>query len=1034
MRRFLLLSFLMAFSVLTFAQTRTVTGSVIDETGAAVPFASVTERGTTNGTSADANGIFSINARTGSVLVVSATGFATQETTVGSGPTVRVELLRGEGQVIDEVVVTALGIQRQAKELGYATTRVSDEVLTQGKAVNVANGLQGKVSGLNITTINSGVFEDVKINLRGIRSLLGNNDPMLLLDGIPVSISYLSSLSPNDIESVNVLKGSSSAAIYGADARNGVIIITTKKTSNTPVITLSSSAQFQKISFFPKFQTTFGSGGYGEYIPYENWSWGPAYDGSMVVIGDPLPDGSVQEVPYTPNNSRKEFFNAGVTLQNDVSFSTRDFYVGLSDANIKGIVPDDVNRRTGIRLNTGREFGRFRVQTNLNYIQSNYNVFDDDAMGDYHAAQNVGLNNGLMNLIFNTPAHIPITSYKDFENDAFSQYNNYFNHYGLNPYFALYNWRQKGRIQDFLGNIELSYRLTDWMNLVYRAGITNRTDVYRRTSEGAAVNAFGLSRGLSAVPSMVREYSNSSLRLSSEFFANVNKDLNEDLRLNVIAGNYIRSTEARNTDVGATNLVIPGLFNISQRTGQLVGSSPFSQTRLVALYGSAGLSYRGWANVEVTGRNEWVSMLAQGNNSYFYPGVSGSLVLTDAFEGLRSTGYGLSFLKLRAAWNQVGSADIAPYQLASTFTQPAGFPFGSLPGYSANDRAYTINLRPEFVTSTEVGMEAGFLRNRINLEASYFVQDNSDQIIPIQLSSATGYTSLLTNAASFKNKGVELDLKLTPLIKFRDGGINFNANATYIDNKVTKVAENLDEVGVGGFTNFAMNFVVAGQPAFVWKAVDYLRDEQGRVIIDAETGRPSADPILKMFGRTQPLWVVGLSPSVNWKGIYLTVLGEYRAGHYAYHGIGDAMAWTGVSAHTARNYRNAFVFPNSVYEDPANEGSYIVNTDIAVNNVNDFYTNEYRDVATNFLTSAASWRIREASISYDLPFDRWINSNFIKGANFALTGRNLYLWLPKTNVYSDPDFNFTTSNTGGVGTSQINPPVRTFGANLTLIF
>nr|WP_262919727.1 TonB-dependent receptor [Niabella hibiscisoli] len=842
----------------------------------------------------------------------------------------------------------------------------------------------------------------------------------------------MSSLSPNDIENVNILKGSSSAAIYGADARNGVIIVTTKKTSARPTITVSSSAQASKISFYPKFQTTFGSGGYGDYIPFENWSWGPAYDGSTRLVGDVLPDGSSQMLPYSPNNSRKEFFNTGLTLQNDVSFNTKDFYVSLSDANIKGIVPDDVNRRTGIRLNTGKEFGRFKVQANMNYIQSNYDIFDDDAMGDYHASQNVGLNSGLMNLIFNTPAHIPITSYKDFENNPFAQYNNYFNHYGLNPYFALDNWRQKGRIQDFLGNLELGLKVTDWLNFTYRAGLTSRADVYTRTSKGEAANAFGISRGLTSIPAMVREYSNTSTRLSSEIFASVNKDLGDDFKLTGVVGNYIRASESRSTNVGATNLVIPGLYNISHRNGQLVGASPFEQTRLVAAYASAGLGYKGWANIEITGRNEWVSMLAPGNNSYFYPGVSAAFVATDAINGLKSDV--LSFLKLRGAWNKVGSADIAPYQLASTFSQPAGFPFGSIPGYTANDRAFTVNLKPEFVTSSEVGVEASFYKNRINFEATYFVQDNTDQIIPIQVSGATGYTSSLTNAASFKNKGIELDLKLTPLVKFHEGGFEFRANATYIDNKITKIADNLEELAIGGFTNFAMNYALKNSPAFLWRAVDYLRDDQGRVIVDAETGRPSADPLLKTFGRTQPLWIVGLNPSVYWKGFNFSVLAEYRGGHYAYHGIGDAMAWTGVSAYTARGYRDAFVFPNSVYEDPNNPGTYIPNTDIAVNNVNDFYTGEYRDVATNFLTSAASWRIREASLSYEIPVSRLFGEGVIKGANFSLTGRNLFLWLPKTNVYSDPDFNFTTSNTGGVGTSQINPPIRTFGANLTLIF
>jgi outer membrane receptor protein involved in Fe transport len=546
------------------------------------------------------------------------------------------------------------------------------------------------------------------------------------------------------------------------------------------------------------------------------------------------------------------------------------------------------------------------------------------------------------------------------------------------------------------------------------------------------LNDFGESRGFDAIPGAVTEYSNTSIRLSSEAFLSVNKKINEDFKLTGVLGNYLRASDARNTNVGASQLVVPELFNISQRNGQLVGGSPLSQTRLVAAYASAGLSYRGWANIEVTARNEWVSMLAQGNNSYFYPGVSAAFIATDAIPSLKTDV--LSFLKLRGAWNKVGSAAINPYQLASTFSQNTGFPFGSLPGYSADNRAYSSNLKPEFVTSAEFGVEAGFLKNRINVEATYFTQDNTDQIMVVAVSSATGYTTMLTNAASFTNKGVELDLKLTPLIKFRNGGIEFKANATYNDNKVIYVAESTDEIAVGGYLSDALNYVVKNAPAYVWKVTDYLRDDQGRVIIDAATGRPSVDPVLKQYGRTQPLWILGFTPSVNWKGLNFSVLAEYRGGHYAHADIGRDMAWTGVAAATARNHRERFVFPNSVYEDPNNPDHYIENTDIAVNNVNDFYTGEYRDVASNFLISAASWRIREVSLSYEIPVNRLIRSDVIKGANFSLTARNLFLWVPSTNQYTDPDFNNTTGNTAGVTTSQINPPVRTIGANLTLRF
>ncbi|MBC5775979.1 SusC/RagA family TonB-linked outer membrane protein [Pontibacter sp. KCTC 32443] len=1038
MKKLLMLTFLLVSALLqqAMAQSRTITGKVTDaSTNQPLPGVTVLVKGTTVGTASTVDGSYTINVpEGGNTLVFRYIGYVTTERAI-SGNTVNVAL-PVDAKQLGEVVVTALGIERQKKEIGYATTTVTNEVVTRANPVNIANGLQGKVAGLNISTVNNGVFENVKINLRGIRSLTGNNNPLLVIDGIPADLNYLSSLNPNDIESTNILKGASAAAIYGPDARNGVIIVTTKKGSgdDKPVITLSHSTQLQQISFFPKFQTKFGSGGYGEYVPYENWSWGPAFDGSEVEIGQPLEDGSVQKVKYSPTNEREDFFNTGVVTQNDISFASKNFYISLQDANIKGIVPHDENRRTGIRLNTSNEYGKFKVGFNTNYIQQNYNIFDDNSMADYHAAQNVGLNQGLMNLIFNTPAQIPITSYKDFKNNKWAQYNNYFNDYGLNPYFAIDNWRLDGKREDLLTNADFNFKATDWLNISYRAGLTSRTITERESSKGEIPTVFGVEkRGFSPIPGTVQERSYKSTRLSSELFANLSKEINENFKVTGVVGTYVRQTDARDTRVGATSLVVPELFNIDNLVGQLDGSSPFARTRLFSIYGSAGLSYKGWANVEVTGRNDRTSVLAMDNNSFFYPGVSGSLVLSDAIGALQNNNI-VSYVKLRGSWSKTGNADISPYLLAATFSQASGFPYGTLPGFTANNTKYDAALEPEFIESKEVGIETGFLDGRINIDATYYHQNNDNQIIPINVSSATGYTSAFVNAASFINRGAELDLRITPLVELGDVNIEFRGNVSYNDNEVTSVYQGLDEIAQGGYTT-AANYIVNGQPAFVIKASDYARDPQGRVIVDRFTGYPVADPSVKQFGRTLPKWILGLNPSVSWKGLNLSVLGEYKGGHIAYHNIGSAMAWTGVSAQSGRNNRDRFVYPNSVYEDPANEGQYIENTDIAISNTNDFYTGVFRSTNSNFITSAAHWRLREVALSYELPTSLVSRQNVVKGITVSLTGRNLALWLPETNEFQDPDFSFTTEgNTAGITNSNINPPTRTFGGNVTLRF
>lgn len=1023
---------LLLLGLISTAQVQRSSGMVLDDKGQPVPFATVTEKGTRNAVQAAADGKFAIDVNSNAILVVTAVGF--RETEASAGSNITVTLVRGASGDLQEVVVTALGIQRQKKELGYATAKVANRELNQASPVNAANGLQGKVSGLNITSVNNGVFGEVKINLRGLRSLTGNNNPMLLLDGVPTPLAYFSSINPNDIEDITVLKGAAGAGLYGTDARNGVIVVTTKKgvRDGKPVITVSHTTQLEQISFFPKFQTRFGSGAYGEYLPSENWQWGDEYDGSVRPIGRPLEDGSQETTVYSPTNERKKFFNTGVVNQTNISMATRDFYMSIQDASISGIVPGDKNRRTGVRLNTSKEYGVFRVAVNMNYVQQNYDIFDDDAMSDWQRNMNgVGYNDGLMNLIFNTPAHIRITSYKDFKRNPFASFNGYFNDYGLNPYFALDNWRQKGKKDDVLANVDFIVKPTKWLDITYRAGVSLNTLAAQSTSKGEIPSDYARSvRAFIGIPGAFSELSSRESRLSSELVLNARKELG-DFRLNFITGHYFRQNEFETREVGVANLVVPEIYNINNRTGELNGENERQLSRLMGVYGVAGISYKGWANLEITGRNDWTSVLAPGNNSYFYPGASASFVLSDAVELIRNSRV-VSYAKLRASIQKTGNSDIDPYSLNATFDQATGFPYGNIPGYTAVNTAFDPNLKPEFSVSHEVGVELGFFRNRVNLELAYYTQKNSNLIIPIRVSEATGYRNSNVNAAEFVNQGLEIDLKLTPLVSFRKGNIQLRMNAAYNTSEVKKIYEGLESVFIGGFSSSGGNYAIVGQPAFVFRSTDYMRDEHGRVIVNRSTGYPIADPNPKQFGRSLPKWILGINPSVNWNGFQLSATVEHKGGHKVYHGFGPDMVWTGVAAATAVNGREPFVIPNSVYDDGT--GKYVPNTNVAVANVNDFFISSYRTRGTNFLTSAASWRIRELSLSYSMPSSWLRGQGIVKGATITLNARNLALFVPKTNIYSDPDFNFNTGNTSGVSDSQINPPTRHYGANITITF
>jgi TonB-linked SusC/RagA family outer membrane protein len=1022
---------LMLTGVMALAQNRTVSGTVTDGKGTAVPFASVKIVGAKTGDNADANGFFSIKTTLESgQITVSSSGFEAKTVDFIVGRTTNVDLKRTDINMENVVVTGVLGIQRQAKSLGYATAKVSNKVINQSAPINIANGLQGKVSGLNIATVNNGVFEDVKINLRGVRSLTGNNNPMFLLDGVITPLSYLASINPNDVADVNIIKGTSGAALYGTEARNGVIIVTTKRgtKADKPVITIGRTTQFSSVSLFPKFQNEFGSGFGGNYVEYENWSWGPRYDGKQVPIGSQLKDGSQQYGAYSPRNDRREFFNTGVTNQTDISMSAKEFMLSIQDAKIEGIVPGDVNRRVGIRLNSDKTFGKFKIAVGMNYVHQKYNIFDDAEMANYQAnVLGVGLNSGLMNLIFNTPSHVPLNSYSNL-NEKYSKYENYFNHYGLNPYFALDNWRQDGKIDNLIANTDLVFKATNDLSFTWRlAGNFRNTNAESSgkgyTFDGAAPNTN------QNVPGIYSESNSRSSRLSSEFFATWKKKIG-NFKLDVIAGNYIRQDDAKTVNASIPNLVVPGIFNLSNVNGNSAASSGISKVRTYSFYGQTGLSYKGWANAEFSLRNDWTSVFAPAQRSVLYPGVNVSLVVTDAIPGLQNNKTFLSFLKLRASANRSANINFAPYNLNATFSgTSAGFSY-DVPGFTANNGQIQQGIKPEVINSKEVGLELGLFKNRVNFEVAAYVQDNTDQILTAGVSAATGYTGLTANAGAFENRGLDLDLKLTPLVNLGDVKFDLGLNATYNNSKITQIFPGLERLAVGGFANVASNFAIVGQPAFVFLATDYERDPEGRTIVSPTTGLPTVGADLKQFGRTLPLWIAGVTPTISYKNIRFAVVAEYKTGHQVYSRIGNEMAWTGVSEATAQNSREKFIFPNSVYKDAS--GKFVPNTNVQVGDVEGFFTGVYRNAASNF--SAASWRVREVSLSYALPDNLLSAQKLFKAVTFTVNARNLFLWVPNSNQYTDPDFNFTTGNANGVSTSQINPPTRTIGFNINATF
>ena len=1048
------------------AQSKSVSGKVISaEDGQPVIGASVMVKGTTNGTITGVDGDFTITL-TGSAktLVISYVGMKTIEVDAKANMVVQLE---SDTKLIDEVVVvaTALGIKRQEREVGYAATTVKNSYITQASSTNVQQALNGKVSGLNITTTNSGVFENAKINIRGIRSLTGNNQPMFVLDGAPVSLTYLNSIAPEDIQDVTVLKSAASAALYGPDAVNGVILVTSKKGStDKTTVSITSSLQASRVAYFPKMQSEFGGWG-GEstdefgntiYCPWENQLYGPRFDGSIQPIGIVNEQGHQQTGPYSAIHAddKINFWNTGLTFQNAISLSSKDYFLSITNANIKGLMPDDKNNRTTIRFSSGKEYKNLSVNYNINYTNSTWDIVNEADMPNLTTSSYVG---SIMSQVFQVGSNIPLLSYRDL-NSEWGKYDNYFCEYAFNPYWVIANLRQRGSSNDIMGNIDLSYKFAKWLKADIKASSTITSSSYKNTDGPIVVTDYTLnvlqrnSTQYHNQPGYVFNSMSTTSRLNVDAFLSGEVDVN-DLNMKYIAGTTIRSNGYENIALGGNDLTVPGLYNVSVRSGDAeVPVYPFNATinsRLMSAYGSLSLGYKNMAYLELTGRNDWDSRLAKANRSVFYPGVSTSFIMSDIIPSLKSDV--VNYLKLRGAWNKSGNVNLSPYSTQAVYSLGAGFPFGSNVGFTAGNTIPSPDLKPEFVTTIEGGFEIRLLDDKINLETTYFNQNCTNQILAVSQSWTTGYPTALANAASFKNYGFEFDLSLTPLIKIGKGNFDLRVNATYNNNEVTQTLGDIPVVlsGNSGFIQNAAssptvnNIAIVGQPAYQFQLTDYNRDPAtGKVIVDAATGNPSVSSSLVVKGRTMPLWVVGVSPSYTIGNFSIGMTFDYKTGHNFYAGAGPDMDFSGISARSAEYGRERFVFPNSVYQsgtDTDGNPIYSDNTNILVSDGNyGFWTGKTTNtgVATNYFASAASIRLRELNLTYNLPA-KFLKNNvsFINKASLSLIGKNLLMFLPESNQWGDPEFNYTSSgNTMGVSSAYQTPASRFFGATVNIQF
>lgn len=1059
------------------AQVTTVRGIVTtEEDGEPVIGASVIVKGTSLGTVTDVNGRFELSGLPPSAtrLLISYISLMAKE--VAIAPQVSVTL-KSDTHLLDEVVVTALGISREKKALGYTAQEVKQNALVQGKDNNLLNSLSGKIAGVRITNTQGDVGSS-RIVIRGETSIAGENQPLFIVDGIPVDNSQLNArssgrdfknaiadLNPEDIKTLTVLKGPNAAALYGARAAHGAIVITTKggdKRQKGIGITLHSSTQVSFVATLPEFQNLFGQGAGGRFSYVDgkgagvndgvDESWGPRLDIGLLIpqFDSPLDaDGNRVATPWVshPNNVR-DYFRMGISTNSGISVARGDdkyqFRVGYNYEKQVSIVPDAGTNKTNISLNTDYHLAKWIVVG----ATANYIVYTAPSLpgSATPSGSNVRSNSPMLQFLW-FGRQVDTNSLKaDYTRNWNSSYYD-------NPFWsASYNTQSQERHR-LVGDLHAEFRLTDGLNVRFRTS----TDWYndRRKSK--------VKWGSAGAGSPYGSYAEDAYTVkenNTEVLATYIKQLNKNWGIDALLGFNVRNKQYENNYQAAPRLAVADLYTLTNSRDPLISSNDFYRLRQYGLYGSIQLDYRRWAFLNITGRNDWSSTLPVDNNSYFYPSVTASVLLSEAF-GWRSKA--VNYLKIRGGWSQVG-ADANPYQLATVFTSETAFNGNPLQSFSTI--GMNPNLKPEKTSSIEAGFEAAFWDNRLYLDFTYYKTDSRNQILKLATTAASGYTSQVRNAGHIRNRGYEIQLGAVPIQTSK--GFRWNLDLNYGANS-SKVVKLDDEGLITSYRLYSSGIQIlasVGEAYGTLFGTSYVRDANGNVVVDAN-GLPKISTTNKTLGKFTPDWTGGISNTFSYRSLSLSFLIDASVGGSIFSNTNKTGKYTGVLANTLSGrdaehgglwyYTDAIGNNVRLSESP----SYSVSSDgLYYAQVNGQSTRVYQDgimvegvtesgskneevvsaekyyhriysIAEANVYDASYVKLREVALSYRLP-RLWTQKLHLQEASVTLTGRNLWT-IYKSVPNIDPESALTTGNAQGVEAYSL-PTTRSFGVNLSVKF
>ncbi|MCU4155740.1 SusC/RagA family TonB-linked outer membrane protein [Carboxylicivirga sp. A043] len=1029
-KRCLLLIPTLLFGAFLYAQDLTVTGTVTStEDGQPVPGVSVVQKGTTNGTITDINGQYNITVPQGSVLIFSFVGMTSQEVSANS-TSLNVAL---EPDVIgmDEVVVTALGLSREKKALGYTVTEVGSDEISTVKDVNVMNSLAGKVAGVNITQGAFGPGSSSKVTIRGNNSLTGNNQPLYVVDGIPMDNSAqgssssndtgaysktdygngISDLNPDDIETMTVLKGPNAAALYGARAANGVILITTKKgtTTNGLGVTVSSSLTFDTPMILPEYQDKYGQGKQG-FVPdnlddlkQAGGSWGAMMDGSNQLYW------TGETKPYTSQaDNVKDFLETGSTVITSLAIDggTENANVRFSYTNTsaQSMLPNSDLMRHNFNL---RGFAKMADKLTI----------DAKATYFYQYGKNrptLGTE-GVMGNVYSIPRNLAIDDLKANMVDDAGNSNSY-NTLGSNAYFALYNNRKEDWKNRFNGFVKIQYDFNSWLSAFVRIG-TDFTNHNIETEEAYGHWYYPTGRF------NFRQFK--TTETNADFLFMFNKDISDRINISAsVGGNHMYRGEAFFRINGEDYRIQDGPpVDIAEQV--FTGYAPLKKRIVNSLYATASVSFDRWLYLDVTGRNDWSSSLPSDNWSFFYPSVSTSVLLHEAFDisGI------LDFAKVRLSWAEVGN-DTDPFRLEDVYSIDAST--DSYLGRTTMSRSNTknnANLKPEAITSVEAGAELRFFKNRVYTDFTVYNIKSTDLIFPVPVAPATGYGFVIDNVGEIENKGFELLIGGTP-IKTADLTWDISLNYSRNKNELKSLIEGTETFAFGQ-TNSGNIFVqgtVGGGFGEIW-GTDYARTEDGTMIVNAD-GVPT-DSEAKLLGNYQPDALAGLTNTIDYKGFTFRFLIDARFGGEFYSGTDAALDGSGVSDRTLK-YRGEDVVLDAVVETGTDGDGNPIYAPNETSITGQQYWGAVSGLGAPYVYSQTNVRLREMSLTYRFP-QTLIGDTFIKGASVGVIARNLF-FIYKDSPNFDPEMSYSTGNySQGILYNPL-PSARSIGFNVNLKF